>query len=1160
LILRGLLLAAVALAVLAGHSASQVPAKDTNQADLDWIKRGNAVGTPDYARIAEKLHQLSLAERGRFAPAGNATSSPAWTFIGPEPILNAAPNFGGALFTPTPGPAAAPTPTPSVIGVLPGSYNATGRVTTVAFAPPSTIFVGTANGGLWKGAVGSSTYQPVTGLPAQAIGAIGVNTATTPPVVYVATGEANNGADSYYGSGIFESSDLGSTWRNPACNYSFAKAAFTKMVVVPNAVNSPTIFAAAGLGYTAGRGDPDFQETSASLTSGLFRSDDGGCKWFQYSVQAFGIPKPTPTPAPTPTMMPTTTPTPVPQTIPCSLPGAVNEPCPASDVVVDPSNSNFVYTAIQTDDVFGSNDGGNTWTAACFSNDAATNCTFPHNLNEIGRSSLAIGPPAAPLTCPVGMSMQTCGTVYAMLGAPDGVEYLGLYKSINGGVTWLAATVPSFLNHNSSVAIDGSSSNDLSLSANDQVLFADPSNNLLFGGVGIYGSTSGGASWTPLFAALAGTHSGQHAIAEDASNNVYIGNNGGIFSFPLPLGISTTFNSLNATIGAGQIQSIAPDPVNNNKVLAGFQDNGVQMFNLSASPVLPLPPNVSLPLSSLGWNSVDTGNAGITLIDHSNSSLAYHTFATTNFGPSLSVSSDGGFTWNSQAPTSSIQGTLGGSHDLGANVYPALASDPSVAGRVLFGAHSIYVSTNGTLTAWQQQESEDLTGGCRDGTCGLQDIEIARSDHTRGWALSTSSNSNRFASEPAPNPYTAPYTLPYTTPFATAFQVFNTTQANLNSGAVWKNVTQNFTSNVRFFLSSLQATGIAIDPNNASNAYLSLSGSRAATGVGHVYRTTDFGASWAMLDGPLLGSTSLPDVPVLKVLVDRSDISGATLYAGTDSGVYRTSDGALTWAPFNGSTLPASPVFDMAENDNNLIFLGTHGRGAYVMQAPAPGPVSLTVTPVTESFGSELVFGSNGQAATPKVITVTNPKNSSQQRPVLLTNAPAIIGAPDFTVISTTCTAGLLLAPNAQCTVKVGFQPTASGVRTATLTLVNSASNSPQSVGLSGTGVTGKVSISPTTINFGAWVVNSADPRPSSVTVSNNNPISMMFQSITLTGANPGDFSLTTTCGVTLGSNKSCKVTVVFKPIAKGSRTANLQFADNAAASPQTVNLSGTGK
>jgi hypothetical protein len=1158
-ILRGLLLAAVALAVLAGHSASQIPAAGQNQADLDWIKHRDTVGTPDYARIAEQLHQLSLAQRSRSAPA--AASTPAWTFIGPEPILNAAPNFGGSLFTPTPA-VAAPTPTPSVIGVLPGSYNATGRVTSVAVLA-STIFVGTANGGLWKGAVGSSIFQPVTGLPAQAIGAIGVNSVGSPPVVYVATGEANNGADSYYGSGIFRSSDLGSTWSLSACNYSFLKAAFTRMAVVPNAVSSPTIFAAAGLGFTAGRGDPDFQKTNASLTSGLFRSDDGGCKWFQYSVQAFGIPKPTPMPTPTP-MTPTTTPTPKPQTIACSLPGAVNEPCPADDVVVDPYNPNFVYTAIETDDVFASSDGGGTWTAACFTNDAATNCTFPHKLNQIGRPSLAVGPPAAPLSCPVGMAMQTCGTVYAMLGAPDGVEYLGLYKSLNGGATWAApVAAPSFLNHNSGVTIDGSSSGNLSLSANDQVLFADGSGNLLFGGVGIYGSTSGGASWLPLFAQQGGTHSGQHAIAEDSSNNVYIGNNGGIFSFPLPLSPSPAFNSLNGTIGAGQIQSIAPDPVNNDKVLAGFQDNGVQMFNLTSLPALPLPPNVSLPPSSLGWNSVETGNAGITLIDHSNSSLAYHTFATTNFGPSLSRSSDGGFTWDSRDPTISIEGTLGAFHDLGANVYPALASDPSTAGRVLFGAHSIYVSTNGMLS-WQQQESADLTGGCRDGTCGLQDIEIARSDNTRGWALSISSNSNELADGPVPNPYTAVYSLPYTTPFANAFQIFNTTQANLNSGAVWTNVTQNFTANVRFFLSSLQATGIAIDPNHATNAYISLSGSRAANGVGHVYRTTDFGASWAMLDGPLLGSTSLPDVPVLKVLVERSDITGATLYAGTDSGVYRTTDAALTWAPFNGSTLPASPIFDMAENDNNLIFLGTHGRGAYAMQAPAPGPVSLTVTPVTDSFGNELVFGSNGQAAIPKVITVTNPKNSSQQRPVLLTNAPMIIGAPDFTVISTTCTAGLLLAPNAQCTVKVGFQPTAAGVRTATLTLVNSASNSPQSVGLNGTGVAAKVSINPTTINFGAWVVNSADPRPSSVTAANNNPISMMIQNINLTGANPGDYSFTAKCGptfpATLGSNKNCTVSVTFKPTAKGARTANLQFTDNAAASPQTVNLTGTGK
>ena len=143
------------------------------------------------------------------------------------------------------------------------------------------------------------------------------------------------------------------------------------------------------------------------------------------------------------------------------------------------------------------------------------------------------------------------------------------------------------------------------------------------------------------------------------------------------------------------------------------------------------------------------------------------------------------------------------------------------------------------------------------------------------------------------------------------------------------------TGNLPFDSASTQATGIVPDPNNTNNAYLSISGFTAMTGVGHIFTTTDFGATWTRADGAG-GSSPLPDVPVLRVLVDRRDATGQRLYAATDVGVFQSTDGGGAWAAFNLGVIPAVPVYDIAQNDNGVIYVGTHGRGAYQLLQPRP--------------------------------------------------------------------------------------------------------------------------------------------------------------------------------------------------------------------------------
>jgi hypothetical protein len=71
-------------------------------------------------------------------------------------------------------------------------------------------------------------------------------------------------------------------------------------------------------------------------------------------------------------------------------------------------------------------------------------------------------------------------------------------------------------------------------------------------------------------------------------------------------------------------------------------------------------------------------------------------------------------------------------------------------------------------------------------------------------------------------------------------------------------------------------------------------------------------------------------------------------------------------------------------------------------------------------------------------------------------------------------------------------------------------------------------------------------------------------QSVALTGitiGTTGDFSVsTTTCSTSLAAKTACKISVVFKPTATGTRTGQLQVSDSAIGSPQTLNLTGTSK
>jgi hypothetical protein len=173
--------------------------------------------------------------------------------------------------------------------------------------------------------------------------------------------------------------------------------------------------------------------------------------------------------------------------------------------------------------------------------------------------------------------------------------------------------------------------------------------------------------------------------------------------------------------------------------------------------------------------------------------------------------------------------------------------------------------------------------------------------------------------------------------------------------------------------------------------------------------------------------------------------------------------------------------------------------------------------------------------------------------------------AGDFSQTGGSCgTPPTTLAANTWCSIGVTFTPSVHGAETATLT-VNDSASAPYntlSSSLSGAGVPA-VALAPASYNFGNVAIHTAS-SPESFTLTNHQLVALSISTITFTGADPGDFSQTGgTCGTpptSLAAKSSCTVSVTFKPLATGKRTATLNVNDSANNTPQTVSLTGTGQ
>ena len=365
--------------------------------------------------------------------------------------------------------------------------NTSGRVTALAVDPtnPNIVYLGGAEGGVWKSTNGGTNWTPLTdSQPSLAVGSIVIDP-NNPNTIYVGTGEENFAIDSYYGAGILKSTDGGATWTQLGSGTFFntggapisARSGGARIGDLAISNDGTTLLAAV--------------QGAGSVASGVYRSPDRGQTWTSV------------------------------------LSGA-----PGTTVLFDPSNNSIAYAALgfilggpsgASNGVYKSTNGGQTWAPA---NGTGAN-VLPSGA-AVGRIEIAIAP-------------SSPSTLYASIQDPRSATFgalLGFFKTIDGGVNWTALTAPDYCNaqcwYDNAVRVKPDDA---------QTVFAGGSAVGFTAGGYLIRSTNGGNSWSGVAVGGGGVrlHVDHHALAFSKPGSgtltLYAGNDGGVWSTADILGV-----------------------------------------------------------------------------------------------------------------------------------------------------------------------------------------------------------------------------------------------------------------------------------------------------------------------------------------------------------------------------------------------------------------------------------------------------------------------------------------------------------------------------------------------------------------------------------------------------------------------------------------------
>jgi Beta-propeller repeat/Abnormal spindle-like microcephaly-assoc'd, ASPM-SPD-2-Hydin len=324
---------------------------------------------------------------------------------------------------------------------------------------------------------------------------------------------------------------------------------------------------------------------------------------------------------------------------------------------------------------------------------------------------------------------------------------------------------------------------------------------------------------------------------------------------------------------------------------------------------------------------------------------------------------------------------------------------------------------------------------------------------------------------------------------------------------------------------------------------------------------------------PLPCSTSPQMVPltgtsVPVVTLSETNMTFAAQNIGTTSAAQTVTLTNTGEAPLEITGSGASGDFAQSNNCPSTLNPGVSCTITVTFTPTAPGNRygAVTINDSAANSPQTIVVsgtGSPGPAITLSATNITFPGQSlgttSSPQPITL---GSIGTAPlSITKIGTsgdfaeTNNCAPTLAPSASCVINVSFSPTAAGTRTGALTITDNAPGNPQTVTLTGAGLGApNVGLSPASATFVGQSLGTTS-SPLAVTLTNTGSAPLTVTGITVTG----DFAQTNNCPSSLAPGAGCAISVTFAPTAAGSRYGSVALADNAAGSPQTIALTGTG-
>lgn len=364
-----------------------------------------------------------------------------------------------------------------------------------------------------------------------------------------------------------------------------------------------------------------------------------------------------------------------------------------------------------------------------------------------------------------------------------------------------------------------------------------------------------------------------------------------------------------------------------------------------------------------------------------------------------------------------------------------------------------------------------------------------------------------------------------------SFQVaFQPTAVGTSSG----NITVSFNRSLRGTQSvAVSGTGVTTSqtssPSTPTSPTYLLSASVTSLNLGSV-----------LVGGSNSQSVMLTNTGNSSVSISQAAVSGAGFTAGGFAVPLTLAAGqsaslTITFSPLTAGSITGSvSVLSNATNSPMTIVLS----GSGIAQT-----FQLTPSVTSLNFGNVLV----GSTSSAQTVSITNTGNSS------VTISQLTAAGTGFT--PTGIALPLTLAAGQSALIGATFTPSAAGSSTSSLTLLSTATNSPTTITLSGTGVQPQISIVPTSVAFGSVAVGSSNTQ--TMTIQNSGTASLSVTQATVNGQGFALSGLALPLSVAPGSSAS--FTLSFTPTSATDFSGSLSLVSNAPGSPSTVGLSGTG-